>query len=180
MHSDGDVPAPGQAQPWRAADRDPDWPDDWPEPAGPEPGARRRGTRIAALTLTALVALGAGAGAVYLYQSGLAGPAPAASPSQGGAAGPGPGATAGPGQGDNGTVRGMLLLGPVRAVGRGFVTVGAGPVPEVSAQVTNATRFTGAARSLAQVHVGDTVAVQLADANGVARVVSLQDPATAS
>jgi hypothetical protein len=31
------------------------------------------------------------------------------------------------------------------------------------------------ARSLAQVHVGDTVAVQITESNGLATVVSLQD-----
>lgn len=74
----------------------------------------------------------------------------------------------------------MLLLGPVRAVGRDTITVGGEPAPEVSAQIASATRFTGSARSLAQVHVGDTVAVQITESNGVATVVSLQDPATAS
>jgi len=171
MHSDGDLPPD---------DQDPDWPDDWRVPAGPGPGAPRRGRRIAALTLTALVALGAGAGAVYVYQDGLPGSTPAASRSQGSTAEPSRGGRAGPIPGGGGTVRAMVLLGPVRAVGRDTVTVGGGPAPEVSALVTSATQFTGSARSLAQVHVGDTVAVQITESNGVATVVSLQDPASAS
>jgi hypothetical protein len=40
--------------------------------------------------------------------------------------------------------------------------------------------FTGLARSLAQVHIGDTVAVQVSESTGVATVVSLQDPASTS
>jgi len=157
MHSDADLPPD---------DGNPDWPDNWPPPAPPEPGSRWRGPRIAALTLTVLVALGAGAGAVYVYQSGLAGATPAASAVQGGTVGP---------VSDGGTVRVMLLLGLVRAVGRDTVTLGGGPVPDVSAQVTSATLFSGSARSFGQVHVGDTVAVQITGFDRVARVVSLQD-----
>ena len=77
------------------------------------------------------------------------------------------------------TAQSMLLVGPVRAIGRGFVTVGGGPIPQIRAQVTSATQFTGSARSIAQVDVGDTVAVQITESNGAATVVSLQDPATA-
>ena len=175
MHANGDLPAPSAP----ADDRGPDWPDDWPGPARPVPASSRPGRRLAALTLTALIALGAGAGAVYLFQNGLAGPTPAASESPGGAAGPGQGSTAGPVPGGGGAVRAMMLLGPVRAVGRGSVTVGGGPIPEIRAQVTSATQFTGSARSIAQVDVGDTVAVQITESNSAATVVSLQDPATA-
>ena len=172
MHSYGDLLPPDRAaEPWPADDCDTDWPADWPVPAGPEPSARRRAPRIAALTLTALVALGAGAGAVYEYQNGLAPSAQAASRSQG--------STAGPGVRGGAAARSMLLVGPVRAIGRAFVTVGGGPIPEISAQVTSATQFTGSARSIAQIDVGDTVAVQITESNGVATAVSLQDPATA-
>ena len=163
MRFDADLPPDHQ---------DPDWPDDWSAPPGPEPDARRRGPRIAALTLTLLIALGAGAGAVYIYQHGLTGSTPTASASNGN--------TAGPGRTGGGTVAGMMLLGPVKAVGRDFVTVGGVATPEIRAQVTSATHFTGSARSLAQVHIGDTVAVQISESNGVNRVVSLHDPATAS
>jgi len=168
MHSDSDLlPPDSAAEPRPADDREPDW----PVPPGPEPGARRRVPRIAALTLTALVALGAGAGAVYEYQNGLAPSAPAASGNQG--------STARPGVRGGATAQSMLLVGPVRAIGRGFVTVRGGPIPEIRAQVTSATQFTGSARSIAQVDVGDTVAVQITESNGAATVVSLQDPATA-
>lgn len=172
-------------QPWPDDGPDPGRRADWPAPAGPEPGSRRRGPRIAALTLVALVALGAGAGAVYMYQHGLAGAMPAshgsgAAPGGGSSAGAGPGSTAGPPPGGHGVVHAMMLIGPVRAVGRDTVTVGGGPGPEVSALVTSATQFTGSARSLAQVRVGDTVAASILESNGVARVISLQDPATAS
>jgi hypothetical protein len=120
MHSDADS---------RPDDGNPDGPDNWPPPVPAEPGSCRRGPRIAALTLTALVALGSGAGAVYVYQSGLAGATPAAFAVQGGTAGP------------------------------------------VSGGAT--------AWSFGQVHVGDTVAVQITGFDRVATVVSLQDPATA-
>jgi hypothetical protein len=128
--------------------------------------------RTLALALTATIALGAGAGAVYLYRSVQGGLTPsAAGPRASGSIGP----SSPPG---GGTVTSMLVLGQVLAVGRDTVTVGGGPVLPVSARVTSATRFTGADQSLAQVHVGDIVTVQITESGGVATVVSLQDPSS--
>jgi hypothetical protein len=161
---------------------DPGWPDDWREDDWPDQvdqppgnhvpfmgfGSARRGRRTLALALTAVIAGGAGSGAVYLYKHAVAGstpPAAAASPR-------GP---AGSAQGGR-TVTGVMMLGRVLRVGRGSVTVGGGPGPAISGRVTSATRFTGSARSLAQVRIGDTVAVQIIMSGGLATVVSLQDP----
>jgi hypothetical protein len=69
-----------------------------------------------------------------------------------------------------------MMFGRVLRVGRDFVTVGGAPGPAISGRVRSATRFTGSARSRAQVRIGDTVAVQLIVSGGVASVVSLQDP----
>jgi hypothetical protein len=70
----------------------------------------------------------------------------------------------------------MLILGPVLGVSRGRLTVSGGPAPAISALVTSATRFTGSARSLAEVRVGDSVTAQITESGGRATVVSLQDP----
>lgn len=152
------------------------WPDDGtdpeptgtdPEPTGAVPG--KRGFRGLALGLTFVVALGAGAGAVYLYKSELAGPASApTSPSSRTTIGPA----------GAGLVEGVMALGRVVAIRHDSVTVGSGPGRAISARATSATVFTGTARSLAQVRVGDTVAAQIAVSGGVATLVRLQDPAS--
>jgi hypothetical protein len=77
---------------WPEDGRDPGWPDDWPEDDRPDqgdqpPGNRvpfmrvgpaMRGRRALALALTAVIAGGAGSGAVYLYKHAVAGSAPSA------------------------------------------------------------------------------------------------------
>lgn len=193
MHDESDGIEPGRTEPepdwitdpWLDDSQDPGWPDDWPHTAWADDRRRplasgvpslsgkqaRHGPRILALALTAVVALGAGAGAVYLYRSMLAGSAVAAAPSASSSARAPSG---------GGTVESMTLLGQVVAVGRDYVTVGGGPMPAVRAEVTSATRFTGRVRSLARVRVGDTVTVQITESDGVARVVTLQDPASES
>lgn len=141
-------------------------------------GERRR--RILTLAITGVVAVGLGAGAVLVYRSTLAGamPAAAASPGTGQAPGQG-GGQAGPGGGQAGqrAVTEMQVLARVTAVRSGTITFGGGPMQSVTAAVTSATRFTGSVRTLAGVSVGDTVAAQIMIDNGVAKVVTLQDPA---
>jgi len=181
---------------WPDDGPDPDWPDDWPEsgrpdmahppdgssvpPVGVGPGSR--GPRGLALGLTAAVALAAGAGAVYLYKSQMAGPAaPATSPSPRATIGSpvtGGGPAAPPGAASGGPVQSMMVLGRVLAVANDSVTVGGGPGQAIRARATNATQFTGTVRSLAQVRVGDAVAAQITVSGGVATLVRLQDPAS--
>jgi hypothetical protein len=74
----------------------------------------------------------------------------------------------------------MELVGQVTAVGKSSITVGGGPMQSVRAAVTSATKFTGTARTLAAVQVGDTVQVEITIVKGTAKVVSLQDPASQS
>jgi hypothetical protein len=68
----------------------------------------------------------------------------------------------------------------VTAVGSSTITIAGRPGLSVTAAATPATRFTGTVRTLAQVHKGDTVDAQITIVNGVARVLSLQDPASDS
>ena len=70
----------------------------------------------------------------------------------------------------------MEVVARVRAVRSGTITFSDGPLGSVTAAVTRATRFTGSVRMLAAVRVGDTVAAQIVIGNGVARVITLQDP----
>jgi hypothetical protein len=169
---------------WPDDGRDPDWPDDWPERGRPDvahrpdgsgvppvvAGSGRRGRRGLALGLTFVIALGAGAGAVYLYKSDLAGPAPAAASAS-------PRSTTG-GPAGAGAAESVTVLGRVLATGHDSVTVGGGPGQAISARVTSATLFTGTVRSLAQVRVGDTVTAQITVSDGVASLISFQDPAS--
>ena len=182
---------------WPDDGPDPDWPDDWPQSGGPDVAHRPQGNGVpsvgagsgtrhprgVALGLTCAVALVAGAGAVYLYKSALAGSAPAASsPSSRATIGSGPatggGAATLPGPSGGATVTTLMMLGRVLAVGHDSVTVGGGPRQAIKARTTSATQFTGTARSLAQVRVGDTVTAQIVLSGRVARLVSLQDPAS--
>jgi hypothetical protein len=71
-----------------------------------------------------------------------------------------------------------MALGRVLAVRHDSVTVGGGPGRAISASATSATQFTGRVRSLAQVRVGDTVALQITVSGGVTTLVRLQDPAS--
>ena len=170
---------------WPDDGPDPDWPDDWPDRGRPgvphrpygsgvppvDAGPGTRGIRGLALSITCAIALGAGAGAVYLDKSDLAGSAPAATS-------PSPVTTIGGGPGGAGAAESVTALGRVLAVGHDSVTVGGGPASAISARVTSATHFTGTVRSLAQVRVGDTVMAQITLSDGAALLVSLQDPAS--
>lgn len=179
-------------------EQDGDWPDEAGRPVGvgatvppdgpvpfrlgmpPAPGyarnARGRRRRALSLAITAVVGIGSGAGAVLAYGSAEAGSTPAAAASQG------TGLTPGQGGGPAGQAPSVvqLVIGMVTGVGPGTITIGGGPMGAVKAAVTSATRFTGAARTLSAVRVGDTVQAQVTVTNGVAKVVSLQDPASVS
>jgi len=130
--------------------------------------SRRRALGIAGVTVTAAVALGLGASAVVVYENGVASPAAAL-----------PVAGTGTHSGAYGTtgIASVTVLGPVLAVSRSAVTVGA-PGRAVSAVVTSATRFTGTVHQLGRVRVGATVSVQILLSGNVARLVILQDPAS--
>jgi hypothetical protein len=159
---------------WPDDGTEPDWPDGAPAgPGAPPTGAAsgRPGFHGLALGLTFVVALGAGAGAVYVYKSDLAGSAPAATS-------PSPRTTIGPA--GAGSAESVMTLGQVLAVRHDSVTLGGGPGRAISARATSATQFTGTVRSLAQVRVGDTVAAQITVTGGVATLVRLQDPASQS
>jgi hypothetical protein len=150
----------------------------WPVPPVPFPvqGARERRRRLIAMTVTAFVAVGLGAGAVLVYRNAQSGSTPPAAASQKAGLTPGQGgAPAGPGSATE-----MEVLGHVTAVSNGSITIGGGPVQAVRASVTGATRFTGTARTLAAVRVGNVVEAQIIVTNGTARLLSLQDPASES
>jgi len=89
-----------------------------------------------------------------------------------------------PGQGGGPAGQGadtqLAVVGRVVAVSGRTITIGGGPMQSVKASVTSATRFTGSARTLTAVRVGDIVAAQITEVNGVARVITLQDPASDS
>ena len=145
--------------------------------------ARGSRGRILALAVTGVIAAGLGAAGVLAYRDANAGSAPAASASQ--SAGLLPGLGGGPaGQGGapggQGIATQLQLVGKVAAVGPGTITLLAGPTQRVTAEVTGSTRFTGSVRTLSGIRVGDIVAAQVTIVNGVARVVSLQDPASQS
>jgi hypothetical protein len=150
----------------------------WPVPPAPYPaqGARDRRRSLIPLAITAVVAVGLGAGAVLVYRNAEAGSTPSAAASHYAGLTPGQGgASAGP----ESTTE-MGVLGRVTAVGNGSITIGGGPVQAVRAAVTSATRFTGTVRRLAAVRVGNVVEAQILVTNGNARLVSLQDPASES
>ena len=150
----------------------------WPVPPAPYPlpGARERRHSGIALTVTAVVAVGLGAGAVLAYRNTQADSTPSAAASHSVRLTPGRGGTPA-GQGAEAE---MQVLGQVTAVGKGSITIGGGPVQPVRAAVTSATRFTGTVRRLSAVRVGNVVEAQIVLANGTARLVSLQDPASES
>jgi hypothetical protein len=173
-----------------AADgRDPDWPDDWPDedqadppwrrtapPAAYGPGGPgRRSLRPLALTVVAVVALGAGAGVALAVGRGLDNsPAPSATPSSQpsyGGGGTVPGGGSGPvGQG--------FIEGRVTAVSSTSITIG-GPGQSMTAAITAATKITGKVTSIGSVKVGDEVSAQITVSGGQATVTAIQDPAQA-
>jgi hypothetical protein len=146
-----------------------------PPPAYP-PDARGRTRRIVTLAITAVVAIGLGAGAVLVYRNAQAS-SPTATASQSAGA-PEPGQSGGPA--GQGAVQEMQIVAAVTAVGSDTITIGGGPVQSIKAEVTSATKFTGSVRSLSGVKVGDDVAAVIVVENGVAKVITLQDPASDS
>ncbi len=147
-------------------------------PAPPYPQhAGGRARRIVTLAITAVVAIGLGAAAVLVYRHAQAGLTPAAAASQSAGA-PQPGQGGGPA--GQRTVQEMQIVAAVTAVGSDTITIGGGAVQSVRAEVTSATEFTGSVRSLSGVKVGDDVAAVIIIENGVAKVVTLQDPASDS
>jgi hypothetical protein len=163
------------------ASADDDWPDGngWPvgEPVTPM-GERRAGTgrqRVLRLAIVAVVAMAAGAAVAAAVRdlTPSAGGQPTTAPpgaSQHAAGGPG-------GQLSPGTSGTLMLVGNVVAVSGKSITIGAGP-QAVTAKVTGNTRFSGRLTGIAAVRVGDMVAAQISERNGVAVVVALQDPAS--
>jgi hypothetical protein len=181
-----------------ADERDPDWPDDWPDkdqadppwrraaaPPAHGPGGRpgRRSLRPLALTVVAVVALGAGAGVALAVGRGLDNSSsPPATPSgqpsyeaPGGGAVPGGGAIPGDG---NGPVGEGLIEGRVQAVSSTSVTIG-GAGQSMTAAITAATKITGQVTSIDRVKVGDEVSAQITMNGGRATVTAIQDPAQA-
>ena len=154
----------------------PDGPDDgypgfrWPADPSEHADASLRRHRTVSLVVTAVLALGLGAGTVIIYRDLTTATTPtaavhASTPAQG-SSGAGP-------------FTQLMLIGEVTAVGRGTVTISV-PGQSLRAAVTRSTRFTGSVRALSGVRVGDMVAAQITAANGVAKIVSLQDPASQS
>jgi hypothetical protein len=177
-------------------ERDPDWPDDWPGGGGDPPwrraappaaygrdgGPGRSGLRPLALTIVAVVALGAGAGVALAITRGLDhSPSPSAAPStQPSAVAPGGSSSGGgtiPGGGGGGAVGEMFVAGPVTAVSSTSITIG-GPNHTVTAAITSSTRITGKVTSIGGIKVGDQVSAQITESNGgQPTVAAIQDPA---
>ena len=176
-------------------ERDPDWPDDWldggddppwrraapPAPYGRDGGPGRSGLRPLALTIVAVVALGAGAGVALAITRGLDhSPSPSAAPStQPSAVAPGGGSGGGTIPGGGGAVGEMFVAGPVAAVSSTSITI-SGPNHTVTAAITNSTRITGKVTSIGGIKVGDQVSAQITESNGgQPTVTAIQDPAQA-
>ena len=189
------APDPGWPDGDAEDERDPDWPDDWPDggddppsrraapPAayGRDGGAGRSGRRPLALTIVALVALGAGAGVALAITKGLDhSPSLSAAPSiQPSAVAPGGSGGGGTIPGGGGAVGEMFVAGPVTAVSSTSITIG-GPNHTVTAAITSSTRITGKVTSIGGIKVGDQVSAQITESNGgQPTVAAIQDPAQA-
>ncbi len=176
-------------------ERDPDWPDDWPDGGDDPPwrraaipaaygrygGPGRSGLRPLALTIVAVVALGAGAGVALAITKGLDhSPSPAAAPStQPSAVAPGGSSGGGTIPGGGGAVGEMFVAGQVTAVSSTSITIG-GPNHTVTAAITSSTRITGKVTSIGGIKVGDQVSAQITESNGgQPTVAAIQDPAQA-
>ncbi len=172
-------------------ERDPDWPDDWPDGGDDPPwrraapsaaygrdgGPGRSGLRPLALTIVAVVALGAGAGVALAITKGLDhSSSPSAAPTtRPSAVAPGGGTIPGGG----GAVGEMFVAGPVTAVSSTSITIG-GPNHTVTAAITSSTRITGKVTSVGGIKVGDQVSAQITESNGgQPTVAAIQDPAQA-
>jgi hypothetical protein len=178
---------PGWPDDGAADEPDPDWPDDWPDedaadppwrraarPAAYRPGGGpgRRSGRPLALTVVAVVALGAGAGFALAVGRGLDNSAsPSATPSSQ------PSYPAG-GSGGTGAVGQAFIEGQVEAVSSTSITIG-GPGQSMTAAITAATKVTGRVTSIGSVRVGDQVSAQITVSGGQATVTAIQDPAQA-
>jgi hypothetical protein len=187
-------PDPGWPDHDAEDERDPDWPDDWPDGGDDPPRGRaaprtahgrddrpggpgRSGLRPLALTIVAVVALAAGAGVALAITKGLDhSPSPSAAPgTQPSAVAPGGGTIPGGG----GAVGEMFVAGPVTAVSSTSITIG-GPGHTVTAAITSATRITGKVTSIGGIKVGDQVSAQITESNGgQPTVTAIQDPAQA-
>jgi hypothetical protein len=175
-------------------ERDPDWPDGGDDPpwrraappaaygrGGGPGGPGRSGLRPVALTIVAVVALGAGAGVALAITKGLDhSPSPLAAPStQPSAVAPGGGSGGGTIPGGGGAVGEMFVAGPVTAVSSTSITIG-GPNHTVTAAITSSTRITGEVTSIGGIKVGDQVSAQITESNGgQPTVAAIQDPAQA-
>ncbi len=148
-----------------------------PTPAYPLPDVSGRRRRFVTPVITAVVAVALGAGAVLVYRHAQAASTPTAAASQNTGA-PQPGQSGGPA--GQGTVQEVEIQAAVTAVGSDTITIGGGPVQSVTAEVTSTTRFTGPVRSLSGVKVGNDVAAVIIVKDGVAKVITLQDPASDS
>jgi hypothetical protein len=184
---------PGWPDDDEADERDPDWPDDWPDedqadppwrraapPAayGPGGGPGRRSLRPLALTVVAVVALGAGAGVALAVGRGLDNSAsPSATPSSQPSYAPGGGGGTVPG-GGSGQVGQGFIEGRVEAVSSTSITIG-GPGQSMTAAITPATKVTGKVTSIGSIKVGDEVSAQITVNGGQATVTAIQDPAQA-
>ena len=176
-------------------ERDPDWPDDWPDGGDDPPwrraaipaaygrygGPGRSGLRPLALTIVAVVALGAGAGVALAITRGLDhSPSPSAAPStQPSAVAPGGSSGGGTIPGGGGAVGEMFVAGQVTAVSSTSITIG-GPNHTVTAAITSSTRITGKVTGIGGIKVGDQVSAQITESNGgQPTVAAIQDPAQA-
>jgi hypothetical protein len=188
-----DGPDPGWPEDDAADERDPDWPDDWPDedqadppwrraapPAayGPGGGPRRPSLRPLALTVVAVLALGAGGGVALAIGRGLDhSSSPSATPSSQPSLGaPGGGTVPG---GGGGAVGEGFITGRVEAVSSTSITIGGGPGQSMTAAITAATKVTGKVASIGGVKVGDQVSAQITMSGGQATVTAIQDPAQA-
>ena len=187
-------PAPGEPG-WPASD---DWPDDdEPDPSWPDPadwpvaaqGAVRDGwrRRFLAVAAVAVVAAAAGAGIAL-----IASPGPSASPAasaSSGAAQSSPTPFTAPGQAGgsggipsgglpSGAVARIILGGKVLAVSSTSITIDGGGHGVVAA-VTSSTRFTGRARGIGSVKVGDMMVAEMTMSGSKVTAVTIQDPAAA-
>jgi hypothetical protein len=156
------------------------------EPAPGEPGRPASGgwpRRFLAVAALAVAAAAAGAGIALVASSGpSASPSPAAAPSSR-APFTAPGQAGGsgriPGGGlPSGAVAQLIMGGRVLAVSHTSITVDGGGHSEVAA-VTSATRFTGRAKGIGSVKVGDMIVAEMRMSGGKVTAVTIQDPAGA-
>jgi hypothetical protein len=164
-------------------------------PGRPGDGPAKRRFKPAALAVTAVVAVVAGAAialAVEVFSpsatpSGPAsghqftlGPRAGNQPGAGGqpgTGGQGDGPVGGfPGGGGSGQTGQAFLVGRLLKVSATSITVG-GPGHTVTAAVTSSTRILGKVSAISGLKVGDQVSAQISESGGKATVVAIQYPA---